>query len=62
VNNSELLAKVTNSIELHPTDNKALAESLVSVGLHKADGTALDSASMSRIKKVVLGLNNRSIY
>jgi hypothetical protein len=43
--------------EMHPTDNKALAESLVSVGLHKADGTALDTASMSRIKKVVLNLN-----
>jgi hypothetical protein len=57
VNDSELLAKVAESIELHPTDNKALAESLVSVGLHKANGTALDSASMSRIKKVVLNLN-----
>jgi hypothetical protein len=57
VNDSELLAKVTESIELHPTDNKALAESLVSVGLHKTNGTALDSASMSRIKKVVLNLN-----
>jgi hypothetical protein len=57
VSDSELLAKVTNSIELHPTDNKALAESLVSTGLHKADGTALDSSSMSRIKKVVSNLN-----
>jgi hypothetical protein len=60
VNDSELLAKVTNSIELHPTDNKALAESLVSVGLRKADGTALDSASMSRIKKVVFNLNTQN--
>jgi hypothetical protein len=57
VNDSELLAKVAELIELHPTDNKVLAESLVSVGLHKANGTALDSASMSRIKKVVLNLN-----
>lgn len=55
--NSELIAKVTEAIALHPTDNKALAESLVSVGLHKADGTALDSSSMSRIKKVVSNLN-----
>jgi hypothetical protein len=57
VDDSELLAKVAESIELHPTDNKVLAESLVSVGLHKANGTALDSASISRIKKVVLNLN-----
>ena len=57
VDDSELLAKVAESIELHSTDNKALAESLVSVGLHKANGTALDSASISRIKKVVLNLN-----
>jgi hypothetical protein len=56
VNDSELLAKVTNSIELHPTDNKALAESLVSAGLQKGDGTPLDSASMSRIKGVVKNL------
>jgi hypothetical protein len=47
---------VTNSIELHPADNKALAESLVSAGFHKADGAALDSASMSRIKGVVKNL------
>jgi hypothetical protein len=52
VNDSELLAKVTSTIDLHPTSNKALAESLVSIGFQKADGTALDSASMSRIKKV----------
>jgi hypothetical protein len=57
INDLDLLAKVAESIELHPTDNKALAENLVVVGLHKGDGTALDSASMSRIKKVVLNLN-----
>jgi hypothetical protein len=57
VDDSELLAKVTESIDLHPTDNKVLAESLISVGLQKANGTALDSASISRIKKVVLNLN-----
>jgi hypothetical protein len=57
MNDHDLLAQVTESIKLHPTDNKALAESLVSVGLHKENGTALDSASMSRIKKVVLSLN-----
>jgi hypothetical protein len=57
VNDSESLAKVTNSIELHPTDNKALAESLVSVGFHKGDGTALGSDSMSRIRKVLRHLN-----
>jgi hypothetical protein len=57
INDRDMLTKVAESIELHPTDNKALAENLVSVGLHKGDGTALDSASMSRIKKVVLNLN-----
>lgn len=55
---SELLAKVTAAIELHPKDNKALAESLMSVGLHKVDGTALGSDSVSRIRKVVKNLNS----
>jgi hypothetical protein len=40
------------SIELHPKDNADLAKSLVSIGFQKTDGTPLDSASMSRIKKV----------
>ncbi len=57
VNDSDLLAKVTNSIELHPTDNNALAESLVILGFHKGDGAALDSASVSRIKGVVKNLD-----
>jgi hypothetical protein len=51
-NNPDLLAKVTESIDRHPKDNADLARSLVSIGFQKADGTALDSASMSRIKKV----------
>jgi hypothetical protein len=46
------LAKVTESIDRHPKDNADLAQSLVSIGFQKTDGTALDSASMSRIKKV----------
>ena len=49
----DLLAKVTESIDRHPKDNADLARSLVSIGLQKTDGTALESASMSRIKKVV---------
>jgi hypothetical protein len=53
MNDPDLLVKVTESIELHPKDNADLARSLVSIGFQKADGTALDSASMSRIKKVV---------
>jgi hypothetical protein len=57
MNDPDLLAQVTELIELHPTDNKALAESLVGVGLHKENGTALNSASTSRIQKVVLNLN-----
>ena len=55
--NSELIAKATEEIERHPNDNKSLAESLVKVGIHKQDGTAFDSASMSRIKGVVKNLN-----
>lgn len=60
VNDSELLAKVTNSIALHPADNKALAESLVKLGLQKQDGTPLDSASMSRIKGVFKNRNTET--
>jgi hypothetical protein len=52
MNDPDLLAKVTESIDRHPKDNADLARSLVSIGFQKADGTALDSASMSRIKKV----------
>jgi hypothetical protein len=52
INDPDLLAKVTESIELHPKDNADLARSLVSIGFQKTDGTALESASMSRIKKV----------
>lgn len=53
INDPDLLAKVTESIDRHPKDNADLARSLVSIGLQKTDGTALESASMSRIKKVV---------
>jgi hypothetical protein len=52
INDPNLLAKVAESIDRHPKDNADLARSLVSIGFQKADGTALDSASMSRIKKV----------
>jgi hypothetical protein len=52
MNDPDLLAKVTESIDRHPKDNADLARSLVSIGFQKTDGTALDSASMSRIKKV----------
>jgi hypothetical protein len=57
VDDSELLAHVRSAIDLHPTDNKALAARLVSAGLHKQDGTAFDSPSMSRIRGVVKNLN-----
>jgi|GEM_PF-6857592 len=53
INDPDLLAKVTESIDRHPKDNADLARSLVSIGFQKTDGTALESASMSRIKKVV---------
>jgi hypothetical protein len=57
VDDSELLAKARSAIDLHPTDNKALAESLVIAGLHKQDGTTFDSASTSRIRGVVKNLS-----
>jgi hypothetical protein len=52
MNDPDLLAKVTESIDRHPKDNADLARSVVSIGFQKTDGTALNSASMSRIKKV----------
>jgi hypothetical protein len=57
VNDSELLNKVAEVIPQYPKDNSALADALVEVGLSKVDGTAFDSASISRIKKVVECLN-----
>jgi predicted house-cleaning noncanonical NTP pyrophosphatase (MazG superfamily) len=57
VNDSELLSKVAEVIPQYPKDNSALAAVLVEVGLSKVDGTAFDSASISRIKKVVECLN-----
>jgi hypothetical protein len=56
-NDPVLVGKVAEAIAQHPKDNSALAESLVAIGLHKQDGTALDSASISRIKTVASGLN-----
>lgn len=41
INDPDLLAKVTESIDRHPKDNADLARSLVSIGLQKTDGTAL---------------------
>ena len=52
-NDPVLVGKVAEAIAQYPKDNKALATSLVDTGLHKNDGTALDSVSMSRIKAVV---------
>ncbi|WP_310413007.1 hypothetical protein [Chamaesiphon sp. OTE_8_metabat_110] len=56
-NDSVLVGKVIDAIAQHPKDNSALAESLVAIGLHKQDGTALDKASVSRIRTVASGLN-----
>jgi hypothetical protein len=53
VDNSALLDKVADAIDLNPKDNSNLAISLFELGIHKQDGTALDSSSMSRIKYVV---------
>ncbi len=57
VNDPVLVGKVAEAIAQHPKDNSALAESLVPIGLHKQDGTALDSASISRIRTVASGLS-----
>jgi hypothetical protein len=57
VNDSELLSKIAEVIPQYPKDNSALAAALVEVGLSKVDGTPFDSASISRIKKVVECLN-----
>jgi hypothetical protein len=46
------LDKVADAIEL-TSDNSSLANRLIELGIHKKDGTALDAANMSRIKKVV---------
>jgi hypothetical protein len=56
-NDPVLVGKVTDAIAQHPKDNSALAESLVAIGLHKQDGTALDTASISRIRTVAIRLN-----
>jgi hypothetical protein len=61
VNDSELLGKVAEVIPQYPKDNSALATALVEVGLAKGDGTAFDSASISRIKKVVEHLNTQAL-
>jgi hypothetical protein len=52
VDNSELLDKVAEAIDLNPGDNAGLAESLALLGIHKQDGTVLDSSTISRIKSV----------
>jgi hypothetical protein len=54
------LGKVAEVIPQYPKDNLALAAALVDVGLAKEDGTAFDSASISRIRKVVEHLNTDS--
>jgi hypothetical protein len=56
-NDPVLVSRVAEAIAHYPRDNTALAESLIEMGLHKNDGTALDSSSMSRIKGVVEHLN-----
>lgn len=58
VDNSGLLDEVAEAIDLNPKDNSSLAINLLELGIHKQDGTALDSASMSRIKKVVSHLKH----
>jgi hypothetical protein len=45
VDDSELLAKVAEAIDLTPEDNLKLAANLVGLGFHKQDGTALDSSN-----------------
>jgi hypothetical protein len=49
----ELIAKVAEEADRYPRDNVKLADSLVVLGIHKQDGTALDTGSMSKIRNVV---------
>lgn len=53
----DLLEKVAISISQHPDSNADLAAALIPLGFQKADGTALASDKMSRIKRVVRHLN-----
>jgi hypothetical protein len=57
IDNSELLAKVTDAIDRNPDSNTDLARSLVALGFHKQDGTPLGTSPTSRIKNVVKRLN-----
>jgi hypothetical protein len=57
VDNSDLLAKVTDAIDRNPDSNTDLARSLVALGFHKQDGTPLGTSPTSRIKNVVKRLN-----
>jgi hypothetical protein len=57
-NDPALVGKVELAIARYPRDNTALAENLIEMGLDKNDGTALDSSSISWIKKVVEMLAN----
>lgn len=42
--------RVAEAIDLNPKDNSILAASLFKLGIHKQDGTVLDSSTISRIK------------
>ncbi|AFY95487.1 hypothetical protein [Chamaesiphon minutus] len=53
----ELLGKVQIAIAQHPDNNLELAAALLPIGFHKADGTALGSDKMPRIKKVAKTLS-----
>jgi hypothetical protein len=57
IDNSDLLAKVTNAIDRNPDSNTDLARSFVELGFHKQDGTPLGTSPTSRIKNVVKRLN-----
>jgi hypothetical protein len=53
VGNCELLAKVSDAIDLHPDSNEDLAQTFIGLGFHKQDGTALGASPLGRIKSLV---------
>jgi hypothetical protein len=57
IDNSDLLAKVTDAIDQNPDSNIDLARSFVELGFHKQGGTPLGTSPASRIKSVVKHLN-----
>ena len=53
VGDSELLTKVSDAIDRHSNSNEDLAQTLLGLGFHKQDGTALGASPLGRIKSLL---------